>query len=51
MTQEMAEAIVKVYNAARELQNVAADGTEEDVLKKLMEICQYSMEGILGATK
>jgi hypothetical protein len=51
MTQAMAEAIVKVYNAARELQNVAADGTEEDVLNKLMEIRRYSMEGILGATK
>jgi hypothetical protein len=51
MTQEMAEAIVKVYNAARELQNVAADGTEEEVLKKLMEIRKYSMEGIFGATK
>jgi hypothetical protein len=51
MTQEMAEAIVKVYNAARELQNLAADGTEQDVLQKLMEIRRYSMEGILGATK
>jgi len=51
MTQVMAEAIVKVYNAARELQNVAADGTEEDVLNKLMEIRKYSMEGIIGATK
>jgi phage gp45-like len=51
MTQAMAEAIVKVYNAARELQNVAADGTEEEVLKKLMEIRQYCMEGIFGATK
>jgi hypothetical protein len=51
MTQAMAEAIVKVYNAARELQNLAADGTEEDVLNKLMEIRRYSMEGISGATK
>jgi len=51
MTQELAEAIVNVYNAARELQNVAADGTEEEVLKKMMEIRQYAMEGILGATK
>jgi hypothetical protein len=51
MTQELAEAIVNVYNAARELQNLAAEGTEEEVLKKLMEIRQYAMEGILGATK
>jgi hypothetical protein len=51
MTQEMAEAIVKVYNAARELQNLAADGTEETVLKKMMEIRQYCMEGMLGAIK
>jgi phage gp45-like len=51
MTQELAEAIVKVYNAARELQNLAAEGTEEEVLKKLMEIQQYAMEGMLGAIK
>jgi hypothetical protein len=51
MTQELAEAIVKVYNAARELQTLAAEGTQEEVLKQLMEIRQYSMEGILGATK
>jgi len=51
MTLELAEAIVKVYNAARELQNLAADGTEEDVLKKLMEIRQHCMEGMLGVIK
>jgi len=51
MTQETAEAIVNVYNAARELQNLAAEGTEQDVLKKLMEIRQYCMEGMLGAIK
>jgi hypothetical protein len=51
MTEAMAEAIVNIYNAARELQNLAAEGTEEDVLKKLMEIRQYCMEGMLGATK
>jgi hypothetical protein len=51
MKLQLAEAIVKVYNAARELQNLAADGTEEDVLNKLVEIRRYSMEGILGATK
>jgi hypothetical protein len=51
MTQELAEAIVKVYNAARELQNLAAEGTEYDVLKQLMEIRQYCMEGMLGAIK
>jgi len=51
MKLELAEAIVKVYNAARELQNLAADGTEQDVLQKLMEIRQYCMEGMLGATK
>ena len=51
MTQELAEAIVNVYNAARELQTLAAEGTDVDVLKKLMEIRQYCMEGVLGATK
>jgi len=51
MTQELAEAIVKVYNAARELQDLAAGGTEQDVLKKMMEIRQYCMEGMLGAIK
>jgi len=51
MTQELAEAIVNVYNAARELQNLAAEGTQEEVLKKRMEIRHYCMEGILGATK
>jgi hypothetical protein len=51
MTLELAEAIVKVYNAARELQNLAAEGTEYEVLKKMMEIRQYCMEGMLGAIK
>jgi hypothetical protein len=51
MTEATAEAIVKVYNAARELQNLAADGTEEDVLKKMMEIRWFAMEGMLGAMK
>jgi hypothetical protein len=51
MTEAMAEAIVKVYNAARELQDLAAGGTGEDVLKKLMEIRQYCMEGMIGAIK
>ena len=51
MTLETAEAIVRVYNAARELQTLAAEGTEHDVLKQLMEIRHYCMEGILGATK
>ena len=51
MTQELAEAVVNVYNAARELQTLAAEGTEQEVLNKLMEIRQYCMEGILGATK
>ena len=51
MTETTAEAIVKLYNAARELQNLAADGTKEDVLNKLMDIRQYAMEGILGVKK
>jgi hypothetical protein len=51
MTQELAEAIVKVYNAARELQTLAAESTEYDVLKQLMEIRHYCMEGMLGAIK
>jgi hypothetical protein len=51
MTQELAEAIVKVYNAAREIQTLAAEGTEYEVLKKMMEIRQYCMEGMLGAIK
>jgi len=51
MTLETAEAIVKVYNAASELQNLAANGTIEEVLKKMMEIRQYCMEGMLGAIK
>ena len=51
MTEATSEAIVNVYNAARELQALAAEGTQEDVLKKLMEIRQYCMEGMLGAIK
>jgi hypothetical protein len=51
MTLEMAEAIGKVYNAARELQDLAAGETEQDVLKKMLEIRQYCMEGMLGAIK
>lgn len=51
MTEATAEAIVNLYNAARELQSLAAEGTQEEALKKLMEIRQYAMEGILGATK
>jgi len=51
MTLELAEAIVKVYNAARELQTLAAEGTEQDVIKQLMEIRQYCMEGMLGVIK
>jgi hypothetical protein len=51
MKLETAEAIVKVYNAASELQSLAANGSIEEVLKKFMEIRQYSMEGMLGAIK
>jgi hypothetical protein len=48
MTLETATAIVNLYNAARELQNLAAEGTKEQVFSKLMEIRQYAMEGLLG---
>ena len=51
MNEVIAEAIVKLYNAARELQNLAAEGTKEKVLNKLMEIRQYAMEKMLGAIK
>jgi hypothetical protein len=51
MTEATAEAIVNLYNAARELQALAADGKEEEVLKKLMEIRWFAMEGMLGAIK
>jgi hypothetical protein len=51
MTEATAEAIVNLYNAARELQSLAAEGTQEEVLNKLMEIRRYAMEGILGAVK
>lgn len=51
MTEATAEAIVNLYNAARELQGMAADEKEEAVLDKLMEIRKFALEGILGATK
>ena len=48
MTLETATAIVNVYNAARELQHLSAEGTKEDVFNKLMEIRHYAMEGLIG---
>jgi hypothetical protein len=51
MTEATAEAIVNLYNAARELQSLAADAKEKEVLDKLMEIRKFALEGILGATK
>jgi hypothetical protein len=50
MTIELASAIVNINIAARELQELAASNdTQTEILKTLMEIRKFALEGIMGA--